>query len=398
MMATKKSAAHPTTPLTTSSQPASTLLKVADLEFDKKNPRFPKEIAKGSPEDLIERFIRDERLLELVESIGDHGFFPGEPLLVVRDKGHNVVVEGNRRLAALKLLNNEIKPPEGRISIDNAIKAARFKPKEVPCLVFSDEKQTLRYLGFRHITGIKAWSALQKARYIERLREENYSDLSIDEALKRLAKETGSKASYMGQTLTALSLYKMAEEANFFDYKVKSDEIDFSVLSTALSYTNIAEFIGLEGRTSFEEADIKKNNLKSLFNWLFVKQGNGKSIVGESRNLKKLAAIVTSSTAVKELSRDGDLQAAFDSSKGPSIALTEALVFTERRLDTAWAMIPKVQEISSDNIERAEVVARKSAGLLRTMVSASQELDDSEVSIAVKKPTVAKKAAAKRSR
>ena len=41
---------------------------------------------------------------ELVLSIEASGFFSHEPIIVIQEDGKNVVVEGNRRLAAVKLL------------------------------------------------------------------------------------------------------------------------------------------------------------------------------------------------------------------------------------------------------------------------------------------------------
>ena len=152
------------------------MLLVEKLDFDRSNPRFPAAVAQGPIADLLQRFVRDERLLEVIESIGNHGFFPGEPLLVVPDGQRYRVVEGNRRLAALKLLIKELDPPAGRKTIEDAVEAATFRPEKAACLVFDDEKEILRYLGFRHITGIKAWSALQKARYAARMYQK-YSKL-----------------------------------------------------------------------------------------------------------------------------------------------------------------------------------------------------------------------------
>ena len=343
--------------------PVSEVLKLTLLDFDRKNPRFPPEVAEGSVELLLERFVRDERLLEVIDSIGDQGYFPGEPLLVVQHKARFTVVEGNRRLAALKLLSGELDPPEGRISIQNAVEAAKFRPTSVPCLVFKRENEILRYLGFRHITGIKSWSALQKARYVQRLHRENYADVPLDEGLRLLARETGSKASYMGQMLSALALYERAEGENFFDLELDSNDIDFSVLSTALSYSNILEYLGLEGRTDIKLPTLNESHLKNLFLWLFVTRNNQKSIVGESRNLKKLAAVVSSPTAVKELLKEGRLDEAFEFSKGPAIALTEALVHVERRLAAAWQWIPKVAILNPDHQDRAESIARTATAI-----------------------------------
>ena len=89
--------------------PGREYLPVAQLDFDPQNPRFPAEVAGGPVEQLIERFVRDERLQEIIASIADHGYFAGEPLLVVPHGDRYHVIEGNRRLAALKLLTGELK-------------------------------------------------------------------------------------------------------------------------------------------------------------------------------------------------------------------------------------------------------------------------------------------------
>lgn len=374
-------------------QPVSDLLDVSLLDFDRRNPRFPPHIAEGPVEVLLERFVRDERLLEIIDSIGDSGYFPGEPLLVVPNKRRYTVVEGNRRLAALKLLSGELEAPEGRISIESAVAKAQVRPEKVPCLVFKKEDQILRYLGFRHITGIKSWSALQKARYMQRLLEDKYKSVAQDEGLRLLARETGSRASYLGQMLTALSLYEIAERENFFKLDIDTDNIDFSVLATALSYANIVEYLGLGSRTDATVSGLNKGALKHLFLWLFVAKNNQKSVVGESRNLKKLAAVVASPVAVKELLKEGRLEEAFEFSKGPAVALTESLTHAERRLGAAWQWLPKVTDLNEEHQERSENIVRVSNALR----SAIQSRRDEDL-LAVPPPTAAKKIAVKRGR
>lgn len=375
-------------------QPTSEVIDVGLLDFDRRNPRFPPKIAEGPTKVLLERFIRDERLLEIVDSIADSGYFPGEPLLVVPNGKRYTVVEGNRRLAALKLLVGEMKPPEGRLSIEAAIKNAHNRPDKVPCLVFKKEDQIVRYLGFRHITGIKAWSALQKARYMERLYEERYSGVDAEEGLRLLARETGSRASYLGQMLTALALYEVAESDNFFGLDVDTDAIDFSILATALSYSSIVDYLGLKSRTNASLEGLKKSNLKNLFLWLFVAKGNQKTIVGESRNLKKLAAVVSSSVAVKELLSEGRLDEAFEYSKGPGVALSEALNNAERRVTTAWQWIPKVTDLTAEHQERSENIVR----VATSVRSAIQTRRDAEaVPAPISRPTTgAKRTVSKR--
>lgn len=350
-----------------SAAPASRMLQVASLDFDRENPRFPSKIANGPVPQLLERFIRDERLLEIVESIGDHGFFPGEPLLVTKEKNSRYkVVEGNRRLAALKLLTGEHQPPEGRTTISNAVKEAKNRPASVPCLVFEAEDDVLRYLGFRHITGVKAWSALQKARYAQRLWS-HYQHLPQDQGLKLLARETGSRSDYMGQMLTTLALYDKAESQNFFKLGLSPDDIEFSVLSTALSYSAISEYLGIGSRTSLDIDGLKPSRLKDLFEWLFVTVGSKKAIVSESRNLRKLAAVVGSDAAVKELRASGNLDDAYELSKGPEIALSEALKIAERRLDVAYRLIPKVLRLNDEHLRLSLQIAKLAASVRGTI-------------------------------
>lgn len=333
----------------------SELCRVKDLDFDANNPRFPQKIAQGPVEALLQRFVRDERLLEVVESIGNHGFFPGEPLLVVPVGNRYRVVEGNRRLAALKLLTKELEPPSGRTTIQDAVEAAQFRPAKVPCLVFDDENEILRYLGFRHITGIKAWSALQKARYAERMYQK-YKSLPEEEGLRLLARETGSRKDTIGQMLTALRLYDKAEEKNFYGLPIVPDQIEFSVLGTALSYTGLTDFLGLESRTDIKIKGLDEHALKELFDWLFVVEGRSKPVVSESRNLRKLAAIVSSDAAIVALRKFGNLDEAYELSSGPEEALNESLRTVLHRLESVQALVPKVTKISEEHVEFAESV------------------------------------------
>ncbi len=240
-------------------------LPVNLLDFDPSNPRFPEKIARGATDALLERFIRDERLLEIIESIADQGYFEGEPLLVVKHGDRYLVVEGNRRLAALKLLVGELRAPEGRISVDEACKAANNRPQEVPCLIFKSSDQILRYLGFRHITGIKAWGSLQKARYLKRMKDRFYQSCGENEQLTKLAREIGSRPTYVGQVLAALNLYERAETNMFYEVQgLEPAEIDFSVLSTALGYTAITKYIGLYDRKDMVGKDVSDEHLKNL--------------------------------------------------------------------------------------------------------------------------------------
>src|SRR5947209_6782336 len=81
------------------------LLPEAELQFDARNPRFASEDeAEASQVELLEILWRDFAVDEVALSIAANGFFQYEPLFVSREEGRLIVIEGNRRLAAVRLL------------------------------------------------------------------------------------------------------------------------------------------------------------------------------------------------------------------------------------------------------------------------------------------------------
>ena len=82
---------------------------IDNLLLDLYNPRLPKSKQGKDNDVVIEFLLLEAATLELMESIGENDFFVGEMLLVIPNKeesGRYVVIEGNRRLTAVLLLNN----------------------------------------------------------------------------------------------------------------------------------------------------------------------------------------------------------------------------------------------------------------------------------------------------
>ena len=111
-------------------------IPTSELHFDPENPRFYRLNDRTSVDAVIEEMLADEGVQELMLSIGQQGYFEGEPLLIAADQnGKLIVVEGNRRLAATKLLNGEISPPKRRSASVKLIRdeAQHAPPTELPC-------------------------------------------------------------------------------------------------------------------------------------------------------------------------------------------------------------------------------------------------------------------------
>jgi len=84
-------------------EPNEGMAKHASLHFDRNNPRSGDRIF-TSEDEVLKFLIQNADVDELVTSIQSAGWVDFEPLIVQQKS--NVVLEGNRRLAALRLLTD----------------------------------------------------------------------------------------------------------------------------------------------------------------------------------------------------------------------------------------------------------------------------------------------------
>lgn len=356
-------------------QPESIRPTIELLDFDPENPRFfdSASDAPSSDEKSIVRMMEEENLDELVGSIGNQGFFPGEPLLVTPNQqlpGRYIVVEGNRRLAALRALRGLIPRENLTQTIADAVEKAQVKPTEVECFLFPQRRDILKYLGFRHISGPRRWEPLSKARYLADLIRNFYPTLTQEDQLLAVARDIGSRRSYVAQLLTALNLYDRAKAARFYGLqRVGEDDISFSLLSTALSYSNIVTFLNLPSRDAISVDAVNDDHAKELLGWMFAQDQRGDTVLGESRRLKILAAVVASPRAVIELRNNNNLDQAYVFTSGPTETFTKLLAGIESSIADSIGLLggdvePNVSHVAQadrivDNAENLQLLIQK---------------------------------------
>ena len=324
------------------------------LDFDSLNPRLPKYLNKDDENDVIDWMLKEANIVELMGSIGEQGYFDGEPLIVVPSKAkakHFEVVEGNRRLTAVKLLLNPELAMTRKAAVLDAAKTAGHKPTELPVLKFNSRDEVLRYLAYRHITGIEPWNPLQKARYLKQLASSgDFKKLKKDELRRRLAKEIGSNSNYVARLLAGLAVYEAIEDSNFFNITGLDEKtISYSVLTTALTYDNLSKHIGLKGPTDDEVTGLATKELKELTSWLFEENSEGQTRLGESRNLQKLARVVVEPKAVEKFRAGRPLAEADLLTSGPVEAFRTSLSEAKARLETARDCVHLIEKFSTED-------------------------------------------------
>ena len=90
-------------------------ISVNNILLDPRNPRIPPASEPLDQRSLIAELVDHDKVYELAQKIAQNGYYPVESLIVIKEDGKMVVIEGNRRLAALKLLIAPEAAPEDQI-------------------------------------------------------------------------------------------------------------------------------------------------------------------------------------------------------------------------------------------------------------------------------------------
>jgi hypothetical protein len=288
-------------------------INVSDLVLDSCNPRIPKSLHNLSEKEIIDYLLLEAATLELMQAIGENDFFQGEQLLVSPMGGDKFkVVEGNRRLASVKLLNDPSLASAKSASVKQICADAKFHPTRVPCLIFDTEEEIRKYLGFRHITGIKPWGLSEKARYLNQMYHDLFQSKNLDSSSRELAKMIGSRREYVKRVLVAFDLYKIVEDEGF--YKIRDlDDTTFYVgyLSDSLSKANIVAFLGINLSSDNPLENLNRGHFEELIHWFFEKNDQNKTRVkGKSDDLNKLNSVLGKESAYMAFSKGLDLERA----------------------------------------------------------------------------------------
>ena len=160
---------------------------VASLHLDPKNPRLGRETSARAPREIIQYLFDHDKALDVAKSIASRGYFPNEPVLAIREGDQVIVVEGNRRLAALKALR-EPGLLEGSYQRQLERLARQIEDLEdiawIPVTIAPSRRATDRQIAGRHIgTPVLAWQAENRASFILDKLAEGYTNAQIQDQL-----------------------------------------------------------------------------------------------------------------------------------------------------------------------------------------------------------------------
>jgi hypothetical protein len=329
---------------------------------------LPSNLDGSDEKEVLGWMLAEGNIPELMASIGAAGYFPGEPLLVVPGKVKDTfsVIEGNRRLSAVKLLLSPKSAPTRTKTVQQVSDEAIYRPNLIPVIKYASRHELLDFLAYRHITGVKAWEPLAKARYLGHMFDNltKSTKLGMEAKFKRLAKQIGSRADYVQRLLTGLWLFDIIEENSFFRIReLDENTIDFGILTTALTYNNIARFLQIPATVTPELKGLNTTHLHQLTSWLFDRDSEGQTRLGESRNLKSLNTVLGNDAAQVAFRGGKSLQDSLRLTEQPTQVFRGSLLSARSSLQLARDYMHLIKKPTTVDFDLLDEIERISQGV-----------------------------------
>lgn len=304
-------------------------LAVANLALDPDNPRLPEELLGSSEAEMLAWLEETSNLEELASSMIQNGFFDHEPLIVrtTADQGKYVVVEGNRRFATIQILLQTPAAIDADLEFDYEVDPTPDQLgalEEVPCVIVTSDAEVRKFLGYRHIGGIKTWSAEAKARYLETEIEEAVAHGSTS-PFKDVGKRVGTNALGVRGPYIALKTLKAArDDLGLRDVAKRVLRDRFGVWNRLLNSAEVRTFIGLGDAMDFPTIQARlqtldRDNLKMVLDDLIPQEGSRIALLQDSRDVTVYGRVLAHDAAREALINFRDLDLAAQVADGSSL-------------------------------------------------------------------------------
>lgn len=279
--------------------------------------------------DVIHRTMRlvcgdkNQGIQDLVDSFKANGYLRVDQILVreLAGGGAFVVIEGNRRVAALKFLQQEYE--------SKSIDLGKLNPEifsQVPVVLYvdADEVHHLTLMALKHISGNKKWGEWNQAQLLEHLHKHH----GLDE--EEICKRIGISKVELRRSLRALAL---VTEYKASDYGDQFDESIFPIFRHAVRSAALKDWLDWDDRNRQINNIPNRDFFFSLLSREPVEEQDENGSVGfggrsldpviiRRDDVDTFAKVITDERALNYLKKSRDLNEAYRSSD---------LVFSERQ-------------------------------------------------------------------
>ena len=334
-------------------------IELTNLDFDKENPRLVEFSIhpKSSEEEIIKILWEAMDAKEIAMSIAASGFFRNDPLIAMEGKdGRFIVIEGNRRLAAAKILYKKSQYKALFSDIPEISDANIAELSNLP-VVIQSRQDAWQFLGFKHVNGPAKWGSYAKAKYISDIH--NKFNIPLDQ----IGNQIGDTNNTVQRLYHGLMVIDQAErEKVFFREDSQKKPFPFSHIYVGLQREGIKKFLDLKKPDEESIDPVPKGKIKELgelLNWIYGSKKDDISPVVQSQNphLRELDEVLQNRESLAAIRSNRDLSFALSLTREASAVFEEELLSAKRSLLKAKSLISEGYDNSTELLKIADTVA-----------------------------------------
>ena len=352
---------------------------IEQLSLDRGNPRLVGQVERATDEGIVARLYSSAELDELLQSISANGYLDIEPLVAMHgpDDAALIVLEGNRRLAAIRLLRepelaHRIERSENiRIPVPAIDESLRGTLDRVSVYLVGSRESARAFIGFKHINGPAKWDAYAKARFAADWYEKEGT------GLEEIAAAIGDRHDTVKRMVSAIYVLEQARENKLFKIEDRNTaKFSFSHLYTALSRSQYMDYLGLEAAWARHDPrpdqvpQDKLDRLKQVLVWIYGSKADGLEPVVQTQNpdIKRLGEVLANAEGRHVLEQGRSLDEAHASTESADKRFTASLLRARDAVRDAAGSLraydgqdQSLLDIAADVKETAEVVHSRMA-------------------------------------
>ncbi|WP_419166133.1 hypothetical protein [Candidatus Palauibacter sp.] len=340
----------------------------ADLYLDPENPRLAGEPFSVDDQEGILRWLwRNKSVNELVDSILANGFWDHEELFATEEGDRWVVVEGNRRLAAVKILSDPgLREQLGIHLAEKPSEEVLESIRRLP-VIHATRRELWSFVGFKHVNGPQVWDSIAKAEYVFRVRR----DFGL--SLAEIASGIGDRHETVARLYRGYVVLRQAQNEFEFDTTdTQHRRFPFSHLWTALGYVSIRDYLGVDPTALERENPVPPDRLRRLqhlMEWLFGSQSQNieARVRRQNPDLRHLARALEVRKGVDLLESGSSLSVALDASLGDAHLFRTALTRAETSAREAMRFVSTGFTGEEDLVETGDSLLRQAKSLKALM-------------------------------
>lgn len=219
---------------------------IKTLQLDLNNPRIKYRGNTLNQTQILKFLIKNEKVYELAKKISEEGFFVGEEPIICIENNKKVVLEGNRRTAALKLLQNPKKylsTSKANTLLQNILKNNFPVDRKLRCYIAPNRLLANPIIYERHNgETLKRWKTGNQYAFVA---EMYYEDGLSVEDIGEVLNESRAKI------LKPLKAYNLFLEGKDILEKeegiiIEITEFEITNLERFYSYEPARKFLGIE--------------------------------------------------------------------------------------------------------------------------------------------------------